>query len=136
DNAYRLGGVAGHAGLFSTIGDLSRFSRMILDPRSERASGVLLERSMALMRAPQWRDADGEYGFGWDRRQRRYMNGIEDPDAIGPTGFTGTSMVISAASASAMILLSNRVHPVRSERTAIDRVRCRFVEAIVGESVP
>ena len=132
DNAYRLDGVAGHAGMFSTAGDLCTFVRMISSPRRASASGVLPERSIALMRAPQWRDADGEYGFGWDRRQRRYMNGIDDPDAIGHTGFTGTSMVISPASESAMILLSNRVHPVRTDRAAIDRVRCRFVEAVIG----
>ena len=131
DNAYRLDGVAGHAGMFSTAGDLCTFARMILGARRESASGILSERSIALMRAPHWRDADGEYALGWDRRQSRYMNGIEDPDAIGHTGFTGTSMVISPASGAAMILLSNRVHPVRTDRAAIDRVRCRFVEAVV-----
>jgi len=132
DNAYRLDGVAGHAGMFSTVGDLCTFVRMILSPRSENASGILSERSIALMRAPHWRDADGEYGLGWDRRQSRYMNGIEDRDAIGHTGFTGTSMVVSPASESAMILLSNRVHPVRTDRAEIDRVRCRFIEAAIG----
>ena len=132
DNAYRLGGVAGHAGMFSTVGDLCTFVRMILSPRSESTSGILSDRSIASMCAPQWRDADGEYGLGWDRRQSRYMNGIDDPDAIGHTGFTGTSMVISPASGSAMILLSNRVHPVRTDRAAIDRVRCRFVETVIG----
>jgi CubicO group peptidase (beta-lactamase class C family) len=129
ENAYRLDGVAGHAGLFSTIGDLSGFSRMILSPRRESVSGALSERSIELISSTQWRDADGEYGLGWDRRQSRYMNGIEDPNAIGHTGFTGTSMVISRGSGSAMILLSNRVFPVRTDRAAIDRVRCRFVEA-------
>jgi CubicO group peptidase (beta-lactamase class C family) len=132
ENAYRLDGVAGHAGMFSTIRDLSRFSRAILSPQSERASGVLSERSIASMSSMQWRDADGEYGLGWDRKQSRYMNGLEDADAIGHTGFTGTSMVISRGRGTAMILLSNRVHPVRSDRAAIDRVRCRFVEATVG----
>jgi CubicO group peptidase (beta-lactamase class C family) len=132
ENAYRLDGVAGHAGMFSTIRDLSRFSRMILGPRSENASGVLSERSISSMSAPHWRDADGEYGLGWDRRQSRYMNGLADADAIGHTGFTGTSMVISAATGSAMILLSNRVHPVRTDRVAIDRVRRRFIETAVG----
>jgi CubicO group peptidase (beta-lactamase class C family) len=132
DNAYRLGGVAGHAGMFSTIRDLSRFCRMILGRQSEGAAGVLSERSIALMSSAQWRDADGEYGLGWDRRQSRYMSGIKDPDAIGHTGFTGTSMVVSRARETAMVLLSNRVHPVRSDRAAIDRVRCRFVEATIG----
>ena len=132
DNAYRLDGVAGHAGMFSTVRDLSRFGGMILRRQSESASGILSERSIALMSSPQWRDADGEYGLGWDRQQSRYMNGIADPDAIGHTGFTGTSMVISPARETAMILLSNRVHPVRSDRAAIDRVRRRFVEAVVA----
>lgn len=132
DNAYRLDGVAGHAGMFSTVRDLSRFCRMILRLQSASASDVLSERSIALMSSAQWRDADGEYGLGWDRKQSRYMNGIEDADAIGHTGFTGTSMVISRGRGSAMILLSNRVHPVRSDRAAIDRVRRKFVEVTIG----
>jgi CubicO group peptidase (beta-lactamase class C family) len=129
ENAYRLGGVAGHAGMFSTIRDLSRFSKAILSPQSK---SVLSERAIILMSSMQWRDADGEYGLGWDRKQSRYMNGLDDADAIGHTGFTGTSMVISPAGGATMILLSNRVHPVRSDRAAIDRVRRRFVEAISG----
>jgi CubicO group peptidase (beta-lactamase class C family) len=132
ENAYRLGGVAGHAGMFSTIRDLSKFSMAILNPQSESASSVLSEQSVHAMGSMQWRDADGEYGLGWDRKQSRYMNGLDDTDAIGHTGFTGTSMVIGPRRGAAMILLSNRVNPVRSDRAAIDRVRRRFIEAIIG----
>ena len=75
----------------------------------------------------QWQDSQGEYGLGWDRLRPSYMNGIDD--GVGHTGFTGVSLVISPRRDLAMILLSNRVHPVRSDRSQINLARCRFVEA-------
>jgi CubicO group peptidase (beta-lactamase class C family) len=62
------------------------------------------------------------------------MNGLDDGDAVGHTGFTGVSLVISPRRDLAMILLSNRVHPERSERTRINHARCRFVEAALRAS--
>jgi len=79
----------------------------------------------------QWRDREGEYGLGWDRLRPSYMNGIDDADAVGHTGFTGVSLVISPKRDLAMILLSNRVHPVRSSTSLIGQARRKFVEAVM-----
>jgi serine-type D-Ala-D-Ala carboxypeptidase len=78
-----------------------------------------------------WQDSEGEYGLGWDRLRHGYMNGLDDGDAVGHTGFTGVSLVISQRRDLAMILLSNRVHPVRSDRSLINQARRGLVEAVM-----
>jgi CubicO group peptidase (beta-lactamase class C family) len=87
--------------------------------------------SVRLMWSSHWQDREGDYGLGWDRLRPGYMNGLDDGDAVGHTGFTGVSLVISPRRDLAMILLSNRVHPMRSDRTQINLARCRFVEAVL-----
>jgi CubicO group peptidase (beta-lactamase class C family) len=127
--AYKMGGVAGHAGMFTTARDLARFARSMMGHDKGALAGVLSSASIRLMWSRQRQDAQGEYGLGWDRLRPGYMNGIDDGDAVGHTGFTGVSLVISPRRNLAMILLSNRVHPVRSDRSQINLARCRFVEA-------
>jgi CubicO group peptidase (beta-lactamase class C family) len=127
--AHKLGGVAGHAGLFSTARDLGWFCRAMMGHAEGALGGVLSSASVQRMWAPQWQDHEGEYALGWDRLRPSYMNGLDDRDAVGHTGFTGVSLVISPRRDLAMILLSNRVHPVRSDRTQIGLARRRFVEA-------
>ena len=96
------------------------------------ASGNLLSRAtVQLMWSRQWQDNGGEYGLGWDRLRPRFMDGIDDPDAVGHTGFTGVSLLVSPKRQMAIILLSNRVHPVRSERSLINQARRRLVEAVI-----
>jgi beta-N-acetylhexosaminidase len=134
ENAYVLGGVAGHAGLFSTADDLMRFATMMLGARigSDGPVGpVLSDVSIARVRQREWRDDEGEYGLGWDRVRPHYMGAIDDADAIGHTGFTGTSIVISPRRELAIILLSGRIHPKRSDPAAIHAVRRQLVEMVL-----
>jgi CubicO group peptidase (beta-lactamase class C family) len=131
ERAYLMGGVAGHAGLFATACDLGRFCRMMMGGDNDGPTKILSPSSIALMWSRQWQDGDGEYGLGWDRLRPSYMNGIDDGDAVGHTGFTGVSLVISPKRDLAMILLSNRVHPVRSGASLIGQARRGFVEAVL-----
>jgi CubicO group peptidase (beta-lactamase class C family) len=131
ERAYIMKGVAGHAGIFTTAQDLGKFARSMMGHDKGPVAGPLSGASVKLMWSRQWQDADGEYGLGWDRLRPSYMNGIDDDDAVGHTGFTGVSLVISPRRDLAMILLSNRVHPVRSERSLIGQARRRFVEAVM-----
>jgi len=94
-------------------------------------AGILSSASVQLMWSRQWQDSEGEYGLGWDRLRPSYMNGIDDGDAVGHTGFTGVSLVISRQRDLAIILLSNRVHPVRSDASQINLARRRLVEAVM-----
>jgi CubicO group peptidase (beta-lactamase class C family) len=130
ERAYLMGGVAGHAGIFTTARDLGKFSRAMMGHDKGTLARTLSTASVALMWSRQWQDSEGEYGLGWDRLRPSYMNGIDDGDAVGHTGFTGVSLVISPKWDLAMILLSNRVHPVRSSTSLIGQARRRFVEAV------
>jgi CubicO group peptidase (beta-lactamase class C family) len=129
ERAYLMGGVAGHAGIFTTARDLGKFSRSMMG--HDNGAPPLSSASIRLMWSRQWQDSEGEYGLGWDRLRPSYMNGIDDGDAVGHTGFTGVSLVISPKRDLAMILLSNRVHPVRSSTPLIGQARRRFVEAVM-----
>jgi CubicO group peptidase (beta-lactamase class C family) len=131
ERAHLMGGVAGHAGIFTTARDLGKFSRSMMGHDKGALARTLSTASVTLMWSRQWQDSEGEYGLGWDRLRPSYMNGIDDSDAVGHTGFTGVSLVISPKRDLAMILLSNRVHPVRSSTTLIGQARRRFVEAVM-----
>jgi CubicO group peptidase (beta-lactamase class C family) len=128
ENAYILGGVAGHAGLFSTAADLVGFARMMLGSNDQTA--VLSAASIARLRQREWRDGEGEYGLGWDKMRPLYMGPLADEATIGHTGFTGTSLVISASRQLAIVLLSNRIYPKRSDPAGIHAVRRRLAEIV------
>lgn len=135
ENAYVLGGVAGHAGLFSNADDLMRFAVMMSGagkPARGFIDPVLSDESIVRVRQCEWRDDEGEYGLGWDRVRPHYMGAIDDDNAIGHTGFTGTSMVISPRREFAIILLSNRIHPKRTDPAAIHSVRRQLVQTVLG----
>jgi serine-type D-Ala-D-Ala carboxypeptidase len=107
-NAFAMGGVAGHAGLFSTAGDLAIFAQMMLNSGRYQDVRVFSDstvsrftRRTAGRRALGWDTADGDFGSG------RYLS----PRAFGHTGFTGTSIWLDPGSRSYLILLTNRVHP-------------------------
>jgi CubicO group peptidase (beta-lactamase class C family) len=141
ENAWVLGGVAGHAGLFSNVFDLMRFATMMSGAHVRVAADslidpVLSDDSIARVRQRAWRDDDGDYGLGWDRLRPHYMGAIDDAEVIGHTGFTGTSMVISPRHALAIILLSNRIHPKRSDPAAINAIRRALVQTALRYCPP
>ncbi len=114
--AYRLGGVAGHAGLFSTAGDLAIFARMILGRGSVDGITVLQPPTVEEMFSPQsvrGESSDAIRGLGWDKRSAYSSNrGATMTDqAIGHSGFTGTSIWIDPGLDLFVIFLSNRLHP-------------------------
>ncbi|MGW6059352.1 serine hydrolase domain-containing protein [Streptomyces sp. NPDC055189] len=105
ENAWALGGVAGHAGLFSTARDLAVFCRALLCGGSYGTARILGPDFVELMLAPPG------LGFGLD--QAWFMGELAGRGAAGHTGFTGTSLVIDPATDSFLILLANTVHPRR-----------------------
>ena len=115
--ARRMGGVAGHAGLFSTADDLARFGAMLLargrTPDGTRA--VLSPLTVDRMTAPSTpRALSIQRGLGWDI-DSPYSSARGDlfPSArsYGHTGFTGTSIWIDPETETVVVFLSNRVHP-------------------------
>jgi uncharacterized protein YbbC (DUF1343 family) len=110
--AFRLGGVAGHAGLFSTASDLARFARMILGGGALDGVRVLSPALLGKMLAPH--DVPGGIrALGWDV-QSSYSStrGLAlSRRAVGHTGYTGTSLWIDPERNLFVLFLSNRVHP-------------------------
>ncbi len=110
--AYRMGGIAGHAGLFSTARDLARYARMILGSGSLDGVRVLSARAMRKMLAPH--DVPGGIrALGWDMQSAYSANRgtALSRRAIGHGGYTGTSLWIDPEQDLFVIFLSNRVHP-------------------------
>jgi uncharacterized protein YbbC (DUF1343 family)/CubicO group peptidase (beta-lactamase class C family) len=107
--ARRMGGVAGHAGVFSTAGDVSKFAQAMLD-----AKFVISAASIQKMITPQQPPNSVEMrGVGWDLDTPFSSNRGEmlPIGSFGHTGFTGTSLWIDPTTNSYIILLTNAVHP-------------------------
>lgn len=110
--AYRMGGVAGHAGLFSTAADLSRYARMMLGGGELDGVRVLSPRTVQLM-TRAYPVSSGTRGLGWDKQTGYSSNRGENlsESAFGHGGFTGTVLWIDPQLDLFYIFLSNRVHP-------------------------
>jgi uncharacterized protein YbbC (DUF1343 family)/CubicO group peptidase (beta-lactamase class C family) len=112
--ARRMGGVAGHAGLFSTAADLSRFCRMLLGGGRLGDVRILDAATVARMIAPSTPPAIPEVrALGWDIDTPYSANrgDLFPLGSFGHTGFTGTSLWLDPHTKSYVIFLSNRVHP-------------------------
>ena len=115
ENAYALGGVAGHAGLFSTASDLSVFAQMMLNGGEYGGTRIVADSTVALFtkraagsRALGWDTCDGDGSCG------KYLSSR----AYGHTGYTGTSLWIDPDHDIFVVLLTNRVHEARAKRPA------------------
>jgi uncharacterized protein YbbC (DUF1343 family)/CubicO group peptidase (beta-lactamase class C family) len=112
--ARRMGGIAGHAGLFSTADDLARFAQELLrDAAGASRRPLLRPETIALMRRPHWVAPNAARGLGWDLAAPFVANRDAVPPfgAFGHTGYTGTSLWVDPVSGLFLIILSNRVHP-------------------------
>lgn len=128
ENAYALGGVAGHAGLFSTASDLSVFAQMLLDGGTYDGVRIVADSTVSLFT----RRAAGTRGLGWDTCDGNGGCGSYLSErAYGHTGFTGTSLWIDPDRQMFVILLTNRVHAAKARRpsTIISDVRNDLADA-------
>lgn len=110
--AFRLDGVAGHAGLFSTAGDLVTFGRMLLGDGAEEGTRVLAAETVREMQKPR-KISRGRRALGWDVRSPYSSNRGEtlSQAAFGHGGFTGTVFWIDTQRDLVFVFLSNRLHP-------------------------
>jgi CubicO group peptidase (beta-lactamase class C family) len=118
ENAWSLGGVAGHAGLFSTAGDLAILCQTLLNGGEYRGARILRESTIRAMLVNynahlESRYPDSDRGLGFELNKHSYMGALASPVTFGHTGYTGTSVVIDPLSHSFLIVLANRVHPDR-----------------------
>lgn len=114
ENAFALGGLAGHAGLFGNVDAVLNFALGLLD-----GSGMS-QASLGLMREQQ----SETRALGWEIRHAGWTGGQAcSPDTLGHTGFTGTGLWIDFAKGYGWTLLTNRVHPSRHVETGIQALR-------------
>ncbi|CAN5501996.1 hypothetical protein BH11PLA2_BH11PLA2_03620 [soil metagenome] len=139
--AFEMAGIAGHAGLFSTADDMVKYCNMMLRNGKvieSSASGMsvatlLKPESLRLFTTPHDVPPKGQRSLGWDvatsysgQRGDRFATGF------GHTGFTGTSLWIDPVTQTAIIILSNRVHP--NDKGNVSELR-RKVAGVVAEAV-
>lgn len=121
ETAYILGGVAGHAGLFSTASDCARFIEMILNEGTLDGQRILSPATVRALFMPSVANYTGSFVRPTDRRSIGWILSEENTsasdflseEAILHTGFTGTSLWIDRKNQVGCALLSNRVHPTR-----------------------
>jgi uncharacterized protein YbbC (DUF1343 family)/CubicO group peptidase (beta-lactamase class C family) len=133
--SYRMGGVAGHAGLFSTADDLAIYCQMILNGGEYKGVRILAPLTVAEMTRPRLvSDTGWTRGLGWDINSSFSTNrgDLFPLGSFGHTGFTGTSFWIDPASQMFVVFLSNRVHPDGKGDVAALRGR---VASIAGGAV-
>lgn len=115
ENAWSLGGVAGHAGVFSTADDLAVLAQALLNGGTYEGARILDRSSVELLVTNFNTAFPGDaHGLGFELDQRWYMDALSGPRTAGHTGYTGTSIVVDFDSRSFAVLLTNRVHPSRS----------------------
>lgn len=131
--ASRMGGCAGHAGLFSTVDDTAIYAQMILNRGEYGGVRVLSPLSILKMTAPQSPDgADDWRGIGFDIRTR--LSGSRGDlfpvGSFGHTGFTGTSMWIDPYNSAFVLVFTNRLHP--DGQGDVTRLRKRIASVVAA----
>lgn len=129
ENAWALGGAAGHAGLFGTAAAVGSFARLVLG--GLRGSDTRIGRADTMRRFARRSTVPGSSrALGWDTMLPTSSCGTRlSPAAIGHTGFTGVSLWIDPTTDLYVVLLTNRVHPTRNNN-AIQPVRRAFHDAV------
>jgi CubicO group peptidase (beta-lactamase class C family) len=130
ENAWLLGGVAGHAGLFSSVGDLLRFSRVILAAADRKGSERLFDAATIEFFARRQGPEGSSRALGWDTPSGNSSSGRHfSPHSIGHLGFSGCSLWMDLEAGIAVALLTNRTWPDRQSQL-IRAVRPAFHDAI------
>jgi CubicO group peptidase (beta-lactamase class C family) len=120
--------VMGHAGLFSTAGDILTFMEMLLQGGVYEGKRYFSEAIVREMETNQIPHLGESTGLGWELDQPRYMGEHCTPHTFGKTGFTGTLCVADRSKGVAYTILSNRIYPQR----ATDSVAINTFRAAVG----
>lgn len=135
ENADAMGGVSGHAGLFSTAHDLAIFARMLLNGGSVGSVRLLAPTTIARWTSVQ--DAGSSRALGWDTPAPHSSAGrFFSPRSYGHTGFTGTSIWTDPERGVWVILLTNRVYPTRNnnKHVALRREIADLVQEAVTDA--
>src|SRR5579875_297633 len=139
ENAWALGGVAGHAGLFSDAHDLAVFGQMMLNDGTYDGKRILSARAVQLI-GTNWdkKFPDDATGLGWSIDRGYMMGALSGPHTIGHEGYTGTMIAINKPNDVIAILLTNRVQPTRDGASIVTAIRQVFtnIAAAIPVAIP
>ena len=126
EKSYLMGGTAGHAGLFSSAEDLSKFVIMLLNGGAYNSNIIINEKTIELMSKCYTEKLNETRGLGWiTKGTYQAMGDLSSNQSIFHTGFTGTSILVDRKYKAGFILLTNRVHPSRENRKLV-KLRCNI----------
>lgn len=125
ENAWALGGAAGHAGLFGTVDAVLDFAQSLMDGSAASKESLNAIRSIS---------SNPKRTIGWECKFDNWAGGQACSDqTIGHTGFTGTGLWIDFEREIAWTLLTNRVHPTRFSHVPMQNIRRQTGDAIINE---
>lgn len=129
ENAFVLGGIAGHAGLFSTASDLALFAQMMLNGGELYGTRIVADSTVSIFTART--GSRGSRALGWDTCSDDGCGKYLSSKSYGHTGFTGTSLWIDPQRDLFVIVLTNRVHAARARRPSkvISDIRADIADA-------
>jgi len=131
-NCWRLGGISGHAGLFSNVADTLRLADCLL----HRACNIFRSETISRFTTRQQMPPSSGWALGWDTPTAPSSSGtLFSADSVGHLGYTGTSLWVDFDKHMAIVLLTNRTYP-RDEASAcktMKRLRPRFHDALMRE---
>ncbi|HEY2013062.1 MAG TPA: serine hydrolase domain-containing protein [Bryobacteraceae bacterium] len=132
ENAFLMGGVSGHAGLFSSAHDLSVFAEMYLNGGIYKGKRIISQETVHKFMERQLTPVGTTRALGWDTPGKGSFPGdLASPTAIIHTGFTGTSIYIDPQRDAFIVLLTNRVHPTR-QNVLIEQARPAIHTAVLA----
>jgi beta-N-acetylhexosaminidase len=131
ERAWFMDGVAGHAGLFSSVDDLSKLAYLLLN--DGKFGGREYLKPETIKTFTERRSSINQRAYGYDRKSEGFSTAgdLTGPNSFGHTGFTGTSFWIDPDEEIAIIILTNRVHPSRTYGSTISRVRAKIADTVM-----
>ncbi|MFC1798762.1 serine hydrolase domain-containing protein [Thermodesulfobacteriota bacterium] len=130
ENAYTMGGVEGHSGLFGTAEDIGRLLRELLSVHTEKNPASIFNQKLLQHIFRRYNDSDRALGFDTPAAQNSSCGRYFSKDSVGHLGFTGTSFWMDLSKKITVVLLTNRVHPSR-DNTAIKEFRPKIHNAVM-----
>jgi len=134
ENAYALGGHSGHAGLFGTASDVLALATMVVNAYHGDRTALITRKTARAFLSRQELVPNSTWALGWDTPSPKGSSSgnFFSPSSVGHTGFTGTSLWIDLERRVAVVFLTNRVHPTRSNE-AIKSFRPELHNLIMRE---
>ncbi len=135
ERAFYMGGIAGHAGLFSTASDMAKFTQMLIQQGEYNGRRFINEETLQYF--TERREEQMGRALGYDLKSLEGFTtagNLSSDDTFGHLGFTGTSFWIDPERKLSVVILTNRTYPKRGTATGINRVRSAVMDAVI-ESV-